>query len=457
MRVCVLAALVFFAVDSGPAIGAAGGVQDLAEWVASFNQENAAAVRFSQKYQLDAPLEIRFLLNNTSAELLRVVSPDARSLELTIGEGLDSEVGHEFVRHFIRTMKKSYRPNPGEVAQIARNAALGSKRSEALLLDIQLKALDSFQPRAGSDAEVKAVADRLKEQFGRSLLQATREYERGKRQYLARVSSASDDELRATLWALLKSSDREGLVRFFSRHLPWEMMLPTDVAIWKSWLASLTVRDTENDFLYYRGLSQDYAERGPAAIMGGLFPESSYQLQLAWPLRKFLNKELPFADLVGVEPPGTFAQYRETFGTKSLLHNNILYKLVAHSGGTATSKPLESPLLSTSTSLSVAGNFSKEGHSSGVLSVWKIAPARMFKAPAGRVTEREVLAPLFLLPDELVLKVSARGLPHELDARVTQGLIKAGEHDRLRQFDGNDALSLVNASFCQERFASVSP
>lgn len=391
-----------------------------AEWVGYFNEyANAANAEIrresiaTQKGTSKAPIQVEVVLGNKPQEFVSIGSNDGKSLSIEMSESFLKTLGLHYLKMLLSLkvgrLKNVILPiSEADLAVIAFNAKSGDKRAQVLLMDYQQKLFTLGESRINDVSilqkwnELKVI---LQNKFQTELQLATLEYSRNLNSYLKRISHLDENQLRAQLWKLLIESNRNELAKFFETHLPWELMLSSDKIIWRMWLDQMIDTSPENTVLVYRGEPADFEEKKPTSIdyvYQMLHYKAADRLRLAWPLRKFMSGEVTFNDLFGVPAPGSLEKYKDDYEKTSYLHN-LLHRRWTHSTGGTQRKTVESPFISLSPMISGTLKFAAGGY----VRAYLVSQKRLNRAEILFASENEVLAPLFLLPDEEIAKVSA--------------------------------------------------
>lgn len=239
---------------------------------------------------------------------------------------------------------------------------------------------------------------------------------------------------------MIKANDREGVAKAMEVMLPWDIMEPTEKVFWSDFVEAVRRPNYTNAQILFRGIDaeekfQAVTDAKGNVVSGGLL---SKRLTAGSGSHLFKLKGLP----------ETF----ETFGTNGvrdkkrispLTQPHTLTKMMLNHA----QNPAGSPFISLSYSLSTAFNFSSgksiksknqadyeqqlakhlKSNASGGVATIRIDPRRLLvNSVSGFTSEREVLASMFIFPDEVIYLekgislVAQIGEEYKYETRVTQ-------------------------------------
>jgi len=206
------------------------------------------------------------------------------------------------------------------------------------------------------------------------------------------------DEAQTKLDDLVRNNDRQGARKLIEAYLPWDMMEPFEVAVWKSWLDGMELKATaDNSEILFRGVSYDTDipfrnEKGGIGFMSTVLTKNqgNYNRRLrSLSVRRLKN---------GGSTMG-FSTYTRPFERAPI--NTLANQFTSHAAN-----PKGSSFLSLTASLHVAlmfaGTFQNDKPGGGVLAVRVHKDRVMANAISSFTGEKEVLLPLLVFPEDVV-------------------------------------------------------
>lgn len=215
---------------------------------------------------------------------------------------------------------------------------------------------------------------------------------------------------------MLKANDREGVAQAMEKMLPWAIMEPTEKSFWTDFVDSIRHPNYANATILFRGLDQNEKLQMVTDQTGKVTSGALLSKRLTAGSGSHLFK------LKGL--PETF----ETFGTTGMYQRKRISPLVEPHTLTKmmlnhASDPQGSPFISLTYDLDIAFNFSSasplqvddlaayekmkgsflNSNKSGGIATIRIDPRRLLiNSTSGYIGELEVLASMFVFPDEVL-------------------------------------------------------
>lgn len=225
---------------------------------------------------------------------------------------------------------------------------------------------------------------------------------------------------------LVLRNDRAGVRQMLEAYLPWALMEPTEVNSWKLWLEAIEFPDREKSTLVFRGVDFTTDKVQRLKTVGGIENVGFFSTLLTKNqgsyTRRLRSLNNAFRDTNGDRLRANFELRGPSLVTPQLAG---FYR--AHSV-----EPLGSTFLSFTSRPEVASTF--VGHvegsdkvNGGLLAVQVDSRRVISNFSSAYPAERELLIPLIIFPDEVVVYEEARFKePHELNAFVNQVKEKTG-------------------------------
>jgi hypothetical protein len=203
----------------------------------------------------------------------------------------------------------------------------------------------------------------------------------------------------ATLNKLVANNDRKGVRRLVDKHLPWDLMEPSEKKAWQTWLEAIESPDKKNSKLVFRGMGNDLVrktENGGVYLTSGALGKSGTQAPEGLRSLENIGDSFGRQRLISDGMVSYAGEVTNPTSVTAMMSNHV-------------ARPERSPFLSFS-SLNEASKSSK-----GKYGAFLIDERRLLSnVVSGFPNELERMAPLFIFPDEVVANQNfANGLGNE--------------------------------------------
>ncbi len=236
----------------------------------------------------------------------------------------------------------------------------------------------------------------------------------------------------ARLNDFVKRNDRQSAANLIEKYLPWPLMEPIEVRFWQQWLESIRKPDFKNSIVLLRGVGAE----DPAQIQ----------------VNKDGTINLGYFSPVLTKNQGSYNRRLRSITTKRFSSNNYEKELPMMSFHQLIDDharaPLGSYFLSTTFSKDTVAAFAEEG-----LLTLKVDPRRVIFNKMGYDSEKEVLVPLIIFPDEVkgYFPKSSSDHYNVLIDEVNKGIKKSLTKDEQNQLEKNGKLNFMNTSLKEWR------
>lgn len=318
------------------------------------------------------------------------------------------------------------------------NAKAGSLTAQARLLEINKEALSNLLLRGVLLPFEQAVKEQIQVLNDKLIVavEKAEKYQRAQNKALALWRKETNilnnyENMEMKLNDLVLANDRKGVRKMLEAYLPWLVMEPMEITIWKNWLDAIENPKHENSIVAFRGLNYetDKIQRTKDGKIGLLSTvltanQGSYTRRL---------RSLVTNRVLNGDKAAHMTEEKAWINSKSLNSTKIASSRVFEQFHTHSKNPRASSFLSFTFSPTIAGRFSEGGAMikdsksdtyyekvlGGVVAV-KIDSRRMIpNLISGYTNEIELLAPLLVFPDEVLafeegLQAKKNGYPKVL-------------------------------------------
>lgn len=284
----------------------------------------------------------------------------------------------------------------------------------AAVKGVTLSASDTYEVALKKFFDAKDLAN--KQNMDRLNAQAKSTYSQEKNAYKSKSAVRDAIVNGPALNDMIKANNREGVASSMEQMMPWEIMEPTETKFWRDFIESIRHPDYTNAQIMFRGIDQDEKFQSITDAKGDIVSGGMLSKRLT------AGSGSHFFKLRGL--PETF----ETFGTYGVYMKQSISPLTQPHTVTKmmlnhAANPAGSPFISLTYSLDTAYGFSagtlpkvdteeqyealvkkaKQTNSTGGLATVRIDPRRLLiNSVSGFSNELEILASMFIFPDEVV-------------------------------------------------------
>lgn len=299
--------------------------------------------------------------------------------------------------------------NPHFWFELAANAESGSPLSLARMKNIELALLSSNLAKSAvvfiennndrngkANQQLKTLLQSAAQEAEVLKAAALKYQQEARRLWVKQKAVAKEKNLGKKLDQMILNNDRKGVRQLLEAYLPWTLMEPREAKIWKVWLEAMEHPNLENSVVAFRGISHAQNKILKLNTAGG---EVRYGI-----LSNMLSANIGDVTSRLEVIENSFANNGDSRDTEDgLFVDKITDQIRNHA-----IFPNNTPFISFSQFAEVAirfiGGLGLQGQNEGgALVAVKIDSRRMIPNVLTKyLTERELLVPLIVFPDEIV-------------------------------------------------------
>lgn len=353
----------------------------------------------------------------------------------------------EEAAHLTQMMPLGFFQNPAYWTEIALNAQYGSKRSQLILAQAEVDAVDIVRNYFASADDPLQKADEIEKFVSarkahaekivtdiKSEVSAENKIRKGIEARWKELQSRLEDE-KVKFDQYIAANNRKKVKELISAYMPWSEMEPTEISSWTRWLEAIENPSTKaaDQEVLFRGLDGDLVRQSNE---GGHF----------------------FMSTMLTKNQGNYTRRLRSLKTYDKKLGKLAHEVPAHVRSLARSMsghshdPVGSPWLSAA-SYSIAEDFAREYEQGPSLVAFKLDKKRYLNNYISNYGEFERMIPLIIFPDEVIEIKDGEEAQQDFFKRVEK---KLGRKLTSAEKDGVDRSSFIKES-TQQWWEAINP